>query len=119
MSQENVESVLTMWAASMEGDPAELDLSLLAEDIVYEDDILPDHGSETYHGQTGSGGPGLAPSSRLRIPKTSSNGLGTRGSRWFPATAFGAVVRRARSRSRAAPAVQQVHERLLTHDSVG
>ena len=53
MSQENVESVLTMWAASMEGDPAELDLSLLAEDIVYEDDILPDHGSETYHGHDG------------------------------------------------------------------
>ena len=53
MSQENVESVLTMWAASMEGDPAELDLSLLAEDIVYEDDILPDHGSETYHGDDG------------------------------------------------------------------
>ena len=53
MSQENVESVLTMWAASMEGDPAELDLSLLAEDIVYEDDIPPDHGSETYHGHDG------------------------------------------------------------------
>ena len=53
MSQERVESVLTMWKASMEGDPAELDLSLLAEDIVYEDDILPDHGDETYHGHDG------------------------------------------------------------------
>ena len=36
-----------MWAASMEGDLAELDLSLLADDVVYEDDILPDHGGET------------------------------------------------------------------------
>jgi ketosteroid isomerase-like protein len=53
MSQENVEAVLTMWEASMEGDPAELDLSLLAENIVYEDDVLPDHGSETYHGHDG------------------------------------------------------------------
>ena len=53
MSQENVDSVLTMWEASMEGDRAELDLSLLADDIVYEDDILPDHGGETYHGHDG------------------------------------------------------------------
>ena len=53
MSQENVENVLTMWAASMEAVPAELDLSLLAENIVYEDDILPDHGSETYRGRDG------------------------------------------------------------------
>ena len=53
MSQENVEVVLRMWGASMEGDPAELDLSLVAENVVYEDDILPDHGSETYHGHEG------------------------------------------------------------------
>jgi ketosteroid isomerase-like protein len=53
MSRENIERVLTMWEASMEGDPADLDLSLLAESIVYEDDILPDHGSETYHGHDG------------------------------------------------------------------
>src|SRR5262245_29431022 len=53
MSQENVEIVLRMWGASMESDPAKLDLSLVAESVIYEDDILPDHGSETYHGHEG------------------------------------------------------------------
>jgi ketosteroid isomerase-like protein len=53
MSQENVETVRKMWEASMEDDPADLDLSLLAEDVVYEDDVLPDHGGETYRGHAG------------------------------------------------------------------
>src|SRR5215208_4153324 len=53
MSKENVDRVLAMWEASMADDPAELDISLLAENVVYEDNVLPDHGSETYHGHEG------------------------------------------------------------------
>jgi ketosteroid isomerase-like protein len=53
VSQENVETVLKMWEASMEGDPADLDLSAVDRDVVYEDDILPDHGTDTYLGHEG------------------------------------------------------------------
>jgi ketosteroid isomerase-like protein len=54
MSQENVEEVRKLWEAWQEGDPADLgDLSLLDAEILYEDNSLPDHLGETYHGHEG------------------------------------------------------------------
>ena len=54
MSQENVEILreyLDVWLA---GDLKDLgDLSFLDAEIVYEDEILPDHVGETYHGREG------------------------------------------------------------------
>jgi ketosteroid isomerase-like protein len=53
VSQENVEVVLKAWENTMEGDPADLDLSAVDPNVVYEDEILPDHGAETYLGHEG------------------------------------------------------------------
>ena len=52
MSNENVETIREWWSA-WKGDPADLgDTSWVAPEVVYVDDILPDHG-ETYHGIEG------------------------------------------------------------------
>jgi ketosteroid isomerase-like protein len=51
MSQENVERLRAFfetWAAWEEAD-----LSLLDPDVVFEDDILPDHAGESYRGREG------------------------------------------------------------------
>jgi ketosteroid isomerase-like protein len=54
MSEENVELVKVGWQDLMSGDPTEIgDLSLFDPEIVYEDDTLPDHVGETYHGHEG------------------------------------------------------------------
>ena len=53
MSQENADLICRMWKEQMERDPTTLDLSLVDPDIVYEDEVLPDHGGETYHGHEG------------------------------------------------------------------
>jgi ketosteroid isomerase-like protein len=53
MSEENVELIRQGWESSMRGDPTDLDLSFADADVVYEDDILPDHAGETYHGHEG------------------------------------------------------------------
>jgi ketosteroid isomerase-like protein len=52
MSQENVETVRTSWEAWMKGDATAL-LAVLHPEIVYEDDLLPDHAGETYRGVEG------------------------------------------------------------------
>src|SRR3954454_7625603 len=54
MSQENVE-ILRHWLdVWMSGDPKELpDLPFLDAEVVYEDEILPDHVGEAYHGPEG------------------------------------------------------------------
>jgi ketosteroid isomerase-like protein len=51
MSEENVEMVREAWEAWTKGDPGAL--SLLDPQVVYEDDMLPDHAGETYHGPEG------------------------------------------------------------------
>jgi hypothetical protein len=51
MSQENVETVRTSWEW-MNGDPTAL-LEVLDSDVIYEDDLLPDHAGETYRGVDG------------------------------------------------------------------
>ena len=53
MSQENVEAVRELWA--LVGDDAtELgDLALIDPEVVYEDDLLPDHVGEAYVGYEG------------------------------------------------------------------
>ena len=51
MSQENVErlrAVCERW-----GSGGEADLSLFDPDVVFEDNILPDHAGETYRGHEG------------------------------------------------------------------
>jgi ketosteroid isomerase-like protein len=54
MSQENVELVRKEWKAWMAGSPYELgNMSWIDTDVVYDDDILPDHVGETYHGHAG------------------------------------------------------------------
>ena len=55
---------------------------------------LPDHGSETYHGHDG-----IRLARAIEPFEDAENVVEdwTRESRWFPATAFGDVVRRARS----------------------
>ena len=54
MSEENVEIIERGWQDLMSGDPTEFgDLSWLDTEIVYEDDTLPDHVGETYHGHEG------------------------------------------------------------------
>jgi ketosteroid isomerase-like protein len=53
MSQENVEVIREWWSA-WNGDPADLgDTSWVDVEVVYVDDILPDHVGETYHGLEG------------------------------------------------------------------
>jgi ketosteroid isomerase-like protein len=52
MSRENVETVRTSWEAWMKGDVAAL-LGILDSEVVYEDDLLPDHAGETYRGVEG------------------------------------------------------------------
>jgi len=52
MSQENVETVRTSWEAWMKGDATAL-LAVFHRDILYEDDLLPDHAGETYRGVEG------------------------------------------------------------------
>ena len=94
MSQENVDSVLRMWEASVEDDRAELDLSLLADDIVYEDDILPDHGGETYHGHDGIRRAwDRAIEAFDEDTANVASGRGTRGIGWCPAITSVAMVR--------------------------
>jgi ketosteroid isomerase-like protein len=51
MSEENVEMVREAWDAWTKGDPGAL--SLFDPEVVYEDDMLPDHAGETYHGSEG------------------------------------------------------------------
>jgi ketosteroid isomerase-like protein len=53
MSEENVDRVCQGWESSMRGDPTDLDLSMVDSDVVYEDEILPEHFGETYHGHEG------------------------------------------------------------------
>jgi ketosteroid isomerase-like protein len=53
MSQENVEALKKLWQELMAGDLAAIDLSLVDPDVVYEDDLLPDHSGESYHGHEG------------------------------------------------------------------
>src|SRR6476619_2987265 len=52
MSEENVEIVRRVWQA-WEEDPVTFPVSLISAEAVYEDDILPDHVGETYHGREG------------------------------------------------------------------
>jgi ketosteroid isomerase-like protein len=52
MSQENLEIVRRSWEAWMKGDPTAL-LAVLDSEVVYEDDLLPDHAGETYRGIEG------------------------------------------------------------------
>lgn len=51
MSEENVEKVREAWDAWTKGDPGAL--SVLDPEVVYDDDMLPDHAGETYHGPGG------------------------------------------------------------------
>jgi hypothetical protein len=53
MSEENVETVQRMWGTLMSGDPTTLPSSFLDPGVIYEDEILPDHFGETYHGPEG------------------------------------------------------------------
>jgi ketosteroid isomerase-like protein len=53
MSQANVEALKKLWQELMAGDFAAVDLWLVAADVVYEDDLLPDHSGESYHGHEG------------------------------------------------------------------
>ena len=53
MSEQNVETVRDFWEAAMGGDPMDVDLSRVDADIVYEDEVLPDHGDEVYRGHAG------------------------------------------------------------------
>ena len=54
MSEENVEILREYLDGWLEGDLKDLgDLSFLDAEIVYEDEILPDHVGETYHGHEG------------------------------------------------------------------
>ncbi|MGZ4383565.1 MAG: hypothetical protein ACXVY3_03120 [Gaiellaceae bacterium] len=53
MSTEYVTLVRDCVAAWTNGDPADLgDLQMFAPEVVYEDNILPDHHGETYRGRT-------------------------------------------------------------------
>jgi ketosteroid isomerase-like protein len=51
MSKENVESLRAAWDVWMAGNLA--DLSLLDDDVVYEDTMVVDHAETTYHGHEG------------------------------------------------------------------
>ena len=53
MSEENVDLVCRRWEAQMKRDPRKLDFSMLDPEVVYEDDFVPDHAGETYHGHDG------------------------------------------------------------------
>jgi ketosteroid isomerase-like protein len=53
MSKENVETVERMWETLMSGDPFTLPRSFIDPEVIYEDEILPDHVGETYHGHEG------------------------------------------------------------------
>ncbi len=54
MSTEYVTLVRDWVAAWTNGDPADLgDLQMFAPEVVYEDNILPDHHGETYRGHEG------------------------------------------------------------------
>ena len=53
MSRENVEFVERMWSELMSGDSRTLDVSTLDPEVVYEDELLPDHAGETYRGHEG------------------------------------------------------------------
>ena len=50
MSQENAERLRAFFATW--GGREQPDFSLLDPDVVFEDDILPDHAGETYRGYT-------------------------------------------------------------------
>lgn len=52
MEGENARLVRELWDAATD-DPVHLDLSLLDPEILYEDDLLPDHAEETYRGHEG------------------------------------------------------------------
>ena len=51
MSKENVDTIRSAWEAWMKGDATAL--AVLDSDVVYEDDLLPDHVGETYRGVDG------------------------------------------------------------------
>jgi ketosteroid isomerase-like protein len=51
MREENAKLVRAAWDAWTKGDPHALDF--LDAEITYEDDMLPDHAGETYHGREG------------------------------------------------------------------
>src|SRR5919204_2832842 len=51
MSEENVERLRAF--CETWGNRGEVDLSLLDPDVVYEDNVLPDHSRETYRGHEG------------------------------------------------------------------
>jgi ketosteroid isomerase-like protein len=51
MSQENVEKLRAFCESWGKRD--EVDLSLLDPDVIFEDNVLPDHARETYHGHEG------------------------------------------------------------------
>jgi ketosteroid isomerase-like protein len=54
VSQEEVEILGRYFEAWLAGDVRDLgDLSFLDPEVVYEDEILPDHAGETYHGHDG------------------------------------------------------------------
>ena len=53
MSDENVQAVRDLWA-SVGDETTELgDLTVISPEVVYEDDLLPDHAAETYVGHEG------------------------------------------------------------------
>jgi ketosteroid isomerase-like protein len=52
MSEENVEAIRELWAL-VGDDTTELDLSMVDPEVVYEDDVLPDHAGEVYVGHEG------------------------------------------------------------------
>src|SRR5215207_1094139 len=51
MSQQNVDTIHSTWEAWTTGDATAL--AVLDSDVVYEDDLLPDHVGETYRGVDG------------------------------------------------------------------
>jgi ketosteroid isomerase-like protein len=52
MSEENVETIRRVWVALSEGGD-EAVLAFLDPEVVYEDEVLPDHAGETYRGKEG------------------------------------------------------------------
>jgi ketosteroid isomerase-like protein len=53
MSRENVEIVQEMWETVLDGDHTTIPVSFIDPEVTYEDEILPDHAGETYHGHDG------------------------------------------------------------------
>jgi ketosteroid isomerase-like protein len=53
MSQKNVEILEEMWRTTLNVDPTKIQTSYFDPDVVYEDEILPDHVGEVYRGHDG------------------------------------------------------------------